>query len=132
MTHRLRARMQSIRINGGNAVRIDLSDPSLYTRYFQAVEQICRIEERFDARKNAGAFAQEADDAIRRELCAVFGEDFGQMLCGANLLAVAANGERTITNLLRALQPVMKRSMEECAQKQAKLALRRAKKRRRA
>ena len=50
----------------------------------------------------------EADKQTKALLAGVFaGNDFDQLLEGVNLMAVAGNGERVITNLLAALQPII-------------------------
>ena len=43
-----------------------------------------------------------------------------------NLLAVADNGERVITNLLAALQPIMVSGAEKCAQQKVGAAVAKA------
>jgi hypothetical protein len=54
----------------------------------------------------------------------VFGEsnDFHKLLGGVNLLAVADNGERVVTNLFAALEPVLVEGAKRCAGQQAEKA----------
>lgn len=62
----------------------------------------------------------------------IFGgdNDFHKLLDGVNLLAVADNGERVITNLLQALEPVLLEGAKRCADQQAKAAVEKANARR--
>ena len=62
----------------------------------------------------------------------MFGEenDFDALLGGVNLLAVAGNGERVITNLLQALLPVLTEGAKLCAAGQAEQAVEKAQARR--
>ena len=45
--------------------------------------------------------------------------DFQKILSGVNLLAVADNGERVVTNLFAALEPVLVEGAKRCASQQA-------------
>ena len=62
----------------------------------------------------------QADREIKDVLTQVFGQenDFDKLLGGVNLLAVAGNGQRVISNLLEALQPIMVAGAESCARQQ--------------
>ena len=62
----------------------------------------------------------------------VFGEgnDFDQILGGVNLLAVGKNGQRVVTNLFDALQPILVEGAENCARAQTEAAVAQAKARR--
>ena len=59
----------------------------------------------------------QADEKMKNILGWVFGEsnDFHKLLGGVNLLAVADNGERVITNLFTALEPVLVEGAKRCA-----------------
>ena len=52
----------------------------------------------------------------------VFGgsNDFQKLLVGINLLAVAEKGERVVTNLFAALEPVLIEGAKLCANQRAK------------
>ena len=65
-----------------------------------------------------------ADEKMKGILNWVFGgdNDFHKLLGGVNLLAVAENGERVVTNLFAALEPVMIDGAKRCAGEQARLA----------
>ena len=63
----------------------------------------------------------KADEKMKGILNWVFGgeNDFQQLLNGVNLLAVADNGERVVTNLFGALEPVLVEGAKRCADEQA-------------
>ena len=63
-----------------------------------------------------------ADEKMKGILNWVFGgsNDFHKLLEGINLLAVAENGERVVTNLFEALEPVLVEGAKLCAATQAK------------
>ena len=48
--------------------------------------------------------------------------DFHKLLGGVNLLAVADNGERVVTNLFAALEPVLVDGAKRCAADLAKVS----------
>lgn len=70
----------------------------------------------------------QADQHAKGLLAEVFGpgNDFDAMLGGTNLLAVAGNGERVITNLFAALQPILEAGARQCADAKATLAVQQA------
>lgn len=70
----------------------------------------------------------QADQRAKGLLAEVFGpgNDFDAMLGGTNLLAVAGNGERVITNLFAALQPILEAGARQCADAKATLAVQQA------
>ena len=75
---------------------------------------------------------QEADRQMKEVLSWVFGpgNDFDKLLGGISLLAAAENGERVVTNLFAALQPVLTRGAQLCAQHRKEQAVSKAKARR--
>ena len=64
----------------------------------------------------------DADRKMKEILNWVFGSgnDFHKLLEDINLLAVAENGERVVTNLFAALEPVLVEGAKLCAGQQAK------------
>ena len=60
------------------------------------------------------------------------GNDFDKILGGVNLLAVANNGQRVVTNLLDALQPILLEGAERCAREKVDDAVTKARQRREA
>ena len=132
--------VKSYRINGGGVLRFHPGDPNLYSRFLEAVEKFRALEQELAgkcaAEETAGVdilgFLEEADGKMKQLLNWIFGggNDFHKLLEGVNLLAVADNGERVITNLLQALEPVLLEGAKRCANQQAKAAVEKAKARR--
>ncbi len=127
-------------INNNGVLRFNPSDPNVYARFFDAAEQILEIEKELVTKgeglnndENSGEAAirlmQEADSKVKGILSDVFGEgnDFDKLLGGVNLLAVAVNGERVITNLMQALLPIIEQGAKRCAQQKVGDALKKAK-----
>lgn len=120
--------VKEYQINDNGVLRFNPSDPNVYARFFDAAEQIQAIEKELVAsgealqdKENSGEAAiqlmKEADKKVKDILGQVFGpgNDFDQMLGGVNLLAVACNGERVITNLMQALLPIIEDGAQKCA-----------------
>ena len=126
---------------GGGVLRFNPGDPNLYVRFMEAVDKMKDVEEGL-ARKarewdEAGGEAivklmGEADRQMKELLSWVFGpqNDFDKLLGGVNLLAVAGNGERVVTNVFRALEPVLTEGAKRCAGQQTAAAVQQARKRR--
>lgn len=127
-------------INNNGVLRFNPSDPNVYARFFDAAEQIQEIEK--DLTKKGKALAdneengeaairlmQEADKKAKELLEQVFGSgnDFDILLGGVNLLAVADNGERVVTNLMQALLPVIEQGAKKCAEQKVDAAVNQAK-----
>ena len=125
------------RINGGGVLRFHPGDPNLYSRFLEAVEKFKALEQELaescpKAETDILRVLEEADAKMKQLLNWIFGgdNDFGKLLEGVNLLAVADNGERVITNLLHALEPVLLSGAKRCAGQQAKAAVAKAQQRR--
>lgn len=113
--------VREYRINGGGLLRFNPSDPNVYSRFLQAADRIAAIEQEMAEEGRAAATGQKAlellakaDRKTKEVLTWVFGEenDFDRLLGGVNLMAVAANGERVVTNLFAALQPQVQAGAE--------------------
>lgn len=138
--------VKEYQINGGGVLRFNPGDPNVYARFMDAMDSIRSVEEKLVAEAReleqtgdqqvSGAavlrLMRDADRETKKILTEVFGEgnDFDEILGGVNLLAVAGNGERVITNLLTALQPIMVAGAESCARGQADKAAAEAKRNR--
>lgn len=135
--------VKEYQINDNGVLRFNPSDPNVYARFFEAAEQIQIIEKELVAsgevlqnQENVGEAAvqlmKEADKKVKEILGQVFGpgNDFDQMLGGVNLLAVACNGERVITNLLQALLPIIEDGAKRCTDQQVGAAVQLAQKNR--
>ena len=122
--------VRSYRINGGGILRFNPSDPNLYSRFLEAVEKLQEAEKELTRQAETAQaedivkLMQQADEKMKNILGWVFGEsnDFHKLLGGVNLLAVADNGERVVTNLFAALEPVLVEGAKRCAGQQAEKA----------
>lgn len=135
--------VKEYQINDGGVLRFNPSDPNVYARFLDVTDKIQTVEddlvakakeiEKAENQEQSGAavlrLMAEADRKTKKLLAEVFGEenDFDAILGGVNLLAVASNGERVITNFLAALQPIMVSGAENCAKQQADAAVAEAK-----
>ena len=112
--------MMELEVNGNGLLRFNPSDPNLYDRFAKALDKVTTIENGLVEKAKALPHGEsngvqvvnlmaEADMEVKRLLQEVFGQenDFDQLLGGLNLMAVATNGERVITNLLDALRPII-------------------------
>lgn len=59
----------------------------------------------------------------------VFGthNDFEAIFCGVNIMGVAGNGERVITNFIHAVKPILESGARKCAKQQVNSAVGKAK-----
>ena len=133
--------IKSYRVGEG-VLKFNPCDPNVYARFLEAAEKIQRVEQDLqqqaqsligeDAGSAAVKLMEQADRKIKELLAWVFGShnDFDAMLQGVNLLAVADNGERIITNFFEALQPVLVAGAKRCASQTAQAAVVKAKARR--
>ena len=122
--------MRSYRINDGGVLRFNPSDPNVYARFMDAVDEIKTIEAEQAKRANALDRTEEntpeeilhimseTDKKVKAVLNNVFGNgnNFDELLEGVNLMAVATNGERVISNLINALIPIMEAGAKACVQ----------------
>ena len=129
--------IREYRLNGAGVLRFNPGDPNLYARFMEAVEEIKDMEKKLSAQAGDDGMTvlkllQDADRQMKQSLSRVFGEgnDFDKILGGVNLLAIGANGQRVITNLFAALQPILLQGAEACAREQTQAAVSRAKVRR--
>ena len=121
--------VKEYKINGGGVLRFNPADPNVYARFLEAADKIRAVETQMasqaDMQENTGAAAlrlmQETDKQIKQILDWVFGgnNDFEQILGGVNLLAMGSNGERIVTNLFAALQPVLVEGAQAFAKEKA-------------
>lgn len=130
--------IREYQLGEGGVLRFNPSDPNVYNRFLEAAKKVTAVEKNLVTKAQAlegndGAkvisLMAEADREIKKILGWVFGaeNDFDKILSGVNLLAVGANGERVITNLLYTLAPIMQEGAESCAQKKIGAAVAQAK-----
>ena len=121
--------IREYKINNNGVLRFNPGDPNVYARFMEAAEKIQGIEKELESKakaleeKDGAAVLQllsTADKQMKEVLSWVFGKgnDFDDIMEGVNLMAVATNGERVITNLLNALLPIIQEGAEACAQQQ--------------
>ena len=133
--------IKSYKINGAGVLRFNPGDPNVYARFLEAADKLQTVEAALaeEAKQlpqaDGAAVVQllnRADREMKGILAWVFGEgnDFDKILNGVNLLAVADNGQRVVTNLLEALQPVLVEGAERCAMEKVDTAVQRARQRR--
>lgn len=133
--------VKSYKLGDLGVLRFHPGDPNLYARFMEAAEKMAALEEEMTQKaKNIpeadGAqivkILQEADRKMKQMLNWVFGNstDFDSLLGGVNLLAMGANGERVVSNLFAALEPILLDGAKAYAGEQAKAAKDRANARR--
>ena len=123
--------IREYKINNNGLLRFNPGDPNVYARFMEASEKIQEVERAMEAKlkalddseTNGAAVLQiiaEADKQMKETLNWVFGKgnDFDEILEGVNLMAVATNGERVVSNLLNALLPIIQEGAENCAKQQ--------------
>ena len=127
---------------GGGVLRFNPGDPNVYARFAEAGKRMAAAEERLIAKAEAAgegasgetvlALMAEADREVKDVLAWIFGDhnDFNAIFCGTNVMGVAGNGERVITNFIHAIQPIMDAGAKKCAKQQVNGALNKARKNR--
>lgn len=129
--------LQEVAIGGG-VLRFNPQDPNLYARFLDAADKLVAVEQEMISKGETADDSQvvvvlrEADRKMKDILNWVFGSgnDFDAILGGVNLLAVGSNGQRVVTNLFDALEPVILDSAKACAKARADAAAAKAEARR--
>lgn len=130
--------VKEYQVNGRSVLRMNPGDINLYNRFMDAQERIAAIEDELTAAVQAAQQEQdtqtrgarglralaEADRKAKAVLAEVFGSgnDFDDIFDGVNIMAVAGNGERVITNFFEAVAPLLKNGAESYAQSKAAAA----------
>lgn len=126
--------IREFEINDNGVLRFNPGDPNVYARLLDALEEIKAVENDLveqskDIQQDDGAavlrLMSNADKRMKDILSGVFGQenDFNEIMGGVNVMAVAGNGERVITNLLNVLMPIVQEGAERCAKQQADIAV---------
>lgn len=123
--------IREYKINNNGVLRFNPGDPNVYARFLESTEKIQEVESAMESKIKTiddsdvdGAsvlhLLAEADKQMKEVLNWVFGKgnDFDEIMEGVNLMAVATNGERVVTNLLNALLPIIHEGAESCAKQQ--------------
>lgn len=115
-------------VNGNGILRFHPGDPNLYHRFQQLIREVDAMKE--EALRRAGSIRDgfsavellaEYDGKVKERLSYVFGRenDFDQLLGGVNVMAPAGNGQLVVTNLIRALQPILEEGIKAYAKLEA-------------
>jgi len=129
--------IKEYQINGKGVLRFNPSDPNVYGRFVEAMDKIKAVEKKMVAKAKTieNKESQESGESVIRIMCEtdrqmkailneIFGHknDFDKLLECVNLMAVASNGKRVITNLIEALQPIMEQGAKACAEGEVETA----------
>ena len=112
----------------GEPLRFNPGDPNVYARFMELTPKIKTVETEMaeKAKKidpNADGSGEsvlmvmrETDKRMKEILNEIFGHgnDFDKILEGVNLMAVASNKKRIISNLLESLYPIMEEGARNC------------------
>ncbi len=124
---------------GGGVLRFNPGDPNVYARFVDASEKMAQIEQRLAEKAKAAGDAApgevmlklmaDADKEMKSVLAWIFGDhnDFDAIFCGVNIMGVAGNGERVITNFIHAVKPILESGARKCAKQQVNSAVGKAK-----
>lgn len=127
---------------GGGVLRFNPNDLNVYARFGEAGKRLTAVEEKLIAKAQAAGekapgevvleLMAEADREVKETLAWIFGDhnDFDAIFCGTNVMSVAGNGERVITNFISAVQPILDAGAKKCAKQQVNGALNKARKNR--
>lgn len=126
--------MREFSVNGGKRLRFNPTDPNVVARFLQLGQKLSALAHELAQEKEGDGVALlcAADAKIKALLSWTFGQqnDFEEIFAGLNLLAVAENGERVITNFLEALRPILTEGAEQCMRAQTEQAVQKAVRRR--
>ena len=124
--------IKTYQINDSGVLRFNPSDPNLYKRFKDLRVEIERIQKDYNERSKSAETGEDAidllaeyDARVKKSLSHVFGEenDFDSILGGANVMAVASNGELVITNFLDAMLPIVEEGVKTYAKMEAQKAI---------
>ena len=140
--------IKEFEVNGRELLRFNPTDLNVYRRFFEVAEELPALEREYmeatkaqsgqtggDGFAGAGEvlkIMRDFDAKIKERLSYVFGEenDFDRIVGGVNLMAVGKNGERIVTNVFAALQPILEEGVAQHRREAAGQAVAEAKARR--
>ena len=123
--------IEEFEINEGKILRFNPSDINLYKRFIDAQGEILAVEKKLVEKAEAAGdnmtgetvilLLSEADAEMKAIFNHVFGEgnDFNDIFEGVNLMSVAGNGERVVTNFVAAITPTIEEGAKKAAHAQA-------------
>lgn len=127
--------VKTYQINDNGILRFNPSDPNLYKRFKDLRVVIEKVQKEYGERAKESSNGEDVidvladyDSRIKKSLAYVFGEenDFDSILSGANVMAVASNGELVITNFLEAVRPIVEEGVKTYAKIEAQKAVQEA------
>lgn len=128
--------IKTYQINDSGVLKFNPSDPNLYKRFKDLRVEIEQIQKDYSERSKTTESGEDAidllaeyDARVKKSFSHVFGEenDFDSILGGANVMAVASNGELVITNFLDAMLPIVEEGVKTYAKMEAQKAVQEAK-----
>lgn len=127
--------IKTYQINDSGVLKFNPSDPNLYKRFKDLRVEIEQIQKDYNERSKTTESGEDAidllaeyDARVKKSLSHVFGQenDFDSILSGANVMAVASNGELVITNFLDAMLPIVEEGVKTYAKMEAQKAVQEA------
>lgn len=105
---------------GGGTLRFNPSDPNLYGRFLDALDNFQALEAMLSQGEEAIETLRVVDKHVKQALQTVFGpeNDLEPIFGGMNLLAVGDNGHRILENFLSALEPILTEGALRCAREE--------------
>lgn len=140
--------VKEFEVNGRELLRFNPTDLNIYHRFFEVAEELPALEREYmtATRETPGPVGEDGfagagealrimrafDAKIKERLSYVFGaeNDFDRIVGGVNLMAVGKNGERIVTNVITALQPILEEGVAQHRKEAADRAVAEAKARR--
>lgn len=122
--------IRKFQINNGAVLQFNPSDVNVYLRFIESADMLQKLESQMIQKAeemetlNGEAVVRlmgETDAEVKKVLRHVFGEqnDFDAIFDGVNVMAVAPNGERVITNFIAAITPIMEEGAKSYAKAKA-------------
>lgn len=115
--------IRSYRVGGG-ILRFNPTDPNLYARFLDALEELAALEQTLPQGTGAISALRQVDQKAKAILQRVFGEenDISAVFGGVNLMAVGENGHRILENFVSALEPILTEGAVRWAKEKAETA----------
>lgn len=105
---------------GQGVLQFNPADPNVYMRFRQAMDKLEAMEKDLQQQlqeKSVLDVMADMDRQLKEQLGWVFGpgNDFDAICGGVNLLSADAEGQRLISKLFAALEPVLLEGARQCA-----------------
>ena len=122
--------VKKFQINNGAVLQFNPSDINVYLRFMEAADKLQAIESSLVKKgegldpsniKDVMRLMGEADAEVKKLLTDIFGaqNDFDKIFEGVNVMAVAPNGERVVTNFIAAITPILMEGAKSYAKAKA-------------